>query len=121
MTCGMIGLPARRSGTSLTRRCFIRTCVCPGRGMISSRPILTSTDTTSFRATCSVVLLAAVQSVFAADHELHVMGWNAQSGFSGANPTVIAERMAFIGGCDPWGSCEVQNESWAAELEHGAG
>lgn len=42
--------------------------------MISSRLILTSTDTSSFRPTCSVVLLAAVQSVSAAGHELHVIG-----------------------------------------------
>jgi hypothetical protein len=64
----------RRSGTSLARRRFIRTCICPSRGTISSRPILTSTNTTACRATCSVVLLAAVQSVFAVDHELHVIG-----------------------------------------------
>jgi hypothetical protein len=43
---------------------------------------------------CSVVLLVAAQPVFAADHELHIIGWDAESNFGGGNQAVIAERMA---------------------------
>jgi hypothetical protein len=64
----------RRSGTSLTRRRFIRTCICPGRCTVFSGPILASTNTTVCRAGCLVVLIAAVQSVLAVDHELRVIG-----------------------------------------------
>lgn len=52
--------------------------------------------------------------------KLRFVGWNAEANFNGADPTVIAERMAFIPDVDVWGFCEVRNSNWADELEHGA-
>ena len=50
-------------------------------------------------------VLAASQ--LAIGSEIAVVGWNAEANFNGANPTAIAERMAFITDCDLWGFAEV--------------
>ena len=55
-----------------------------------------------------------------AEEALQVVSWNAEANFNGADPTVIAERMASFEGVDVWGFCEVKDSNWANELEHGA-
>lgn len=55
-----------------------------------------------------------------ADLTLKIIGWNAEANFNGADPTVVATRMAYVEGCDIWGLCEVKNQAWADEFEHAA-
>ncbi len=64
--------------------------------------------------------LSTFETSTSAEETLSIVGWNAEANFNGADPTVIAERMAFMEGVDIWGFCEVKNSAWAQELEHGA-
>ncbi|MHC5023717.1 MAG: exonuclease/endonuclease/phosphatase family protein [Planctomycetota bacterium] len=47
--------------------------------------------------------------------ELTVIAWNVESG--GADPQVIAQRIAEFDGCDLWGLAEVNDASWVAQFE----
>ena len=67
-----------------------------------------------------VVVAALLAVPPLAGQTLKVIGWNAESNFNGADPTVVATRMAYVEGCDIWGMCEVKNQAWAAEFEHAA-
>lgn len=51
----------------------------------------------------------------AATEELTIIAWNVESG--GADPQVLAQRIADFDGCDIWGLSEVNDESWVAQFE----
>jgi len=72
------------------------------------------------RFTSILCLVVAFSYVSAAAESLRFVGWNAEANFNGADPTVIAERMAFMPDVDVWGFCEVKDSNWADELEYGA-
>jgi hypothetical protein len=63
--------------------------------------------------------LCALFVLNASAAEITIVSWNVESG--GADPAVLATRIAEMDGVDIWGLCEVQDATWAQTFKTAAG